>query len=154
MLPSPAPLAAGSASPEIATAIRSVADIVLARQCGRTRTTALGFDGTDVTLITAAISEVARNILDHARQGEITFTAVAADRRRGIRIVARDQGPGIADVPRALSYRNSSQAGLGMGLPGARWLMDEFEITSVVGLGTTVTMIKWLPETTSTSPGA
>lgn len=126
--------------------IRSNVDIVAARQGSRSAAMALGFNGADVTLIAAAISEVARNIVDHAQQGEVTIRVLAKDGRRGLHIVASDQGPGIPDVAQAMKYGYSTRRGIGMGLPGAKWLMDEFEINSIVGSGTTVTMTKWLPQ--------
>jgi serine/threonine-protein kinase RsbT len=119
-------------------------DIVTARQKGRALALDLGFSGTDLTLVSTAISEVARNIVDHAKRGEIIFSASNNGGRQGITIVARDEGPGIPDVARAMEYGYSTRKGLGVGLPGARWLMDEFEIDSTVGHGTTVTMKKWL----------
>jgi serine/threonine-protein kinase RsbT len=124
--------------------ISSAVDIVTARQKGRAVAMDLGFSGTDLTLVSTAISEVARNIVDHAKRGEIIFSATNNGGRQGITIVARDEGPGIPDVARAMEYGYSTRKGLGVGLPGARWLMDEFEIDSIVGHGTTVTMKKWL----------
>jgi len=125
--------------------IQALIDIVTARQKGRSQALALGFSIADVTLIAAAISEVARNILDHAHSGEILLQPLERAGRRGLGIVARDQGPGIADVARAMQYGYSTRRGLGVGLPGAKWLVDDFELTSEVGRGTTVTMAKWLP---------
>src|SRR3954470_24373913 len=131
---------------ELQTEIHSAVDIVTARQRGRTLALELGFNGADVTLIAAAISEVARNIVDHAKQGEILMTSIvnsANGGKRGIQIIARDQGPGIRDVAQAMQYGYSTRKGLGVGLPGAKWLMDEFDIASQVGRGTTITMKKW-----------
>jgi serine/threonine-protein kinase RsbT len=130
---------------ETLTEINSAVDIVTARQRGRTLALELGFNGADVTLIAAAISEVARNIVDHAKKGEIVMSSVqsATGGKRGIQIVARDEGPGIRDVAQAMQYGYSTRKGLGVGLPGAKWLMDEFDITSEVGRGTTITMKKW-----------
>lgn len=104
--------------------------------------TEMGFGGSDVTRIASAISEVARNILDYAREGEIAFETV--QQGKGLMITARDRGPGIPDVSLAMQYGYSSANGLGVGLPGARWLMDEFNIHSAPGKGTVVTMTKWL----------
>ena len=129
---------------EVRVAIDSAADIVMARQKGRTLATELGFDGSDLTLIATAISEVARNIVTHAKSGEIILAANNHGGKRGISIIAHDEGPGIADVARAMQYGYSTGKGLGVGLPGAKWLMDEFEIESKVGNGTKVTMKKWL----------
>jgi len=131
---------------ETQTKILSATDIVTARQRGRTLALELGFNGADVTLIAAAISEVARNIVDHAKKGEIVMTSVIHSSnggKRGIQITARDEGPGIRDVAQAMQYGYSTRKGLGVGLPGAKWLMDEFDIASEVGRGTTITMKKW-----------
>jgi serine/threonine-protein kinase RsbT len=125
-------------------AIGSNLDIVTARQQGRKLAMELGFEGTEVTLIAAAISEVARNIVDHAKQGEIILERVEKGSRRGIQVIARDEGPGIPDVAQAMQYGYSTRKGLGVGLPGAKWLTDEFDIVSKVGKGTVVTMKKWL----------
>jgi serine/threonine-protein kinase RsbT len=129
---------------ESRVAISSAADIVTARQKGRALATQLGFDGSDLTLIATAISEIARNIVAHAKSGEIRLTPLNQNGKYGILIVANDEGPGIPDVNRAMQYGYSTAKGLGVGLPGAKWLMDEFEIESKVGNGTKVTMRKWL----------
>jgi len=129
---------------ETRVAISSASDIVTARQKGRKLGMELGFGGSDLTLIATAISEVARNIVQHAKNGEIILTPIQNGNRQGISLVARDEGPGIADVTLALQYGYSTRKGLGVGLPGAKWLMDEFDIDSKVGKGTTVTMKKWL----------
>jgi len=129
---------------ETRVAIHSATDIVTARQKGRALASALGFEGVDLTLIATAISEVARNIVDHAKDGEIILKEVNQSHQRGIAIVARDAGPGIPDVNLAMQYGYSTRKGLGVGLPGAKWLMDEFEVNSNVGRGTTVEMKKWL----------
>lgn len=124
--------------------ISSATDIVTARQKGRALAMELGFDGSDLTLIATAISEVARNIVDHAEHGEVLLAPANNGNKHGIAIMARDQGPGIPDVARAMQYGFSTRKGLGVGLPGAKWLMDEFDIDTTVGKGTTVTMKKWL----------
>jgi len=124
--------------------IASSVDIVTARQQGRTLALELGFEGAEVTLIAAAISEVSRNIVEYAKSGEILLRAENHGHRRGLCVVARDRGPGIADVAQAMQYGFSTRRGLGVGLPGAKLLMDEFDIVSKVGEGTTVTMKKWL----------
>lgn len=125
-------------------AIRSADDIIKARQKGRAFALELGFDGADVTLIAAAISEISRNIVEYAKCGEIVFRRLNRGTKHGLCVVATDQGPGIPDVARAMEFGYSSRRGLGVGLPGAKRLMDEFEIESKVGVGTTVTMKKWL----------
>lgn len=118
-------------------------DIVEARQTGRDLAAQLGFSLTDLTMIATAISEVARNITTYAGRGEVTLRLVRQAERRGLVVIARDDGPGIADIDRALEDGFSTGRGMGLGLPGARRLMDEFEIDSSPGRGTTVTMRKW-----------
>ena len=125
--------------------ICSAADIVAARQEGRMLASKLGFPASELTVIATAISEVARNILEHAGRGEIQLSLCNQNGRVGICVIAFDEGPGIPDVGRALSDGFSTHKGLGLGLPGARRLMDDFEIVSEVGQGTTVTMRKWGP---------
>jgi serine/threonine-protein kinase RsbT len=124
--------------------INSAADIVTARQKGRGLAMELGFDGSELALIATAISEVARNIVEHAKRGEIVIAPVHHGSKRGIAIVARDEGPGIPDVEQAMQYGYSTGKGQGVGLPGAKWLMDEFDIETQLGNGTTVIMKKWL----------
>jgi serine/threonine-protein kinase RsbT len=119
-------------------------DVINARQAGREMAAAMGFRGTDLTLIATAISEVARNIVAYARHGEIRLSAENSADRRGICIVAHDVGPGIADIELAMRDGYSTGNSLGLGLPGARRLMDQFAIESEVGVGTTITMIKWM----------
>src|SRR2546428_190773 len=129
---------------EMHVPITSASDIVTARQQGRTMALELGFEGAEVTLIAAAISEVSRNIVEYAKRGEVVLQIQNHGTRQGLCVVARDQGPGIPDVAQAMQYGYSSRKGLGVGLPGAKLLMDEFEIVSKVGQGTTITMKKWL----------
>jgi len=130
---------------ESVVAISSSADIVTARQRGRALAAALGFSGSDLTVIATAISELARNIIEYATTGEIVLSQEDSEGRPGIVIVARDEGPGIPDLSRALSAGYSTGPGLGLGLPGVRRLMDDFVITSDAGRGTTVSVRKWLP---------
>jgi serine/threonine-protein kinase RsbT len=118
-------------------------DIVEARQTGRDLAAQLGFSLTDLTMIATAISEVARNITTYAGRGDVTLRLIRQADRRGLVVIARDDGPGIADIDRALQDGFSTGRGMGLGLPGARRLMDEFEIDSSPGRGTTVTMRKW-----------
>jgi serine/threonine-protein kinase RsbT len=118
-------------------------DIVTARQEGRRLSSELGFTSTDLTLIATAISEVARNIRLYAGRGDVQLRLVREGNREGISVVARDKGPGIADVELAMRDGYSSRGSSGLGLPGARRLMDEFEIRSKPGNGVTVTMKKW-----------
>jgi serine/threonine-protein kinase RsbT len=129
-----------SARVEITTSL----DIVNARQQSRVLAQRIGFAGSEVTLIAAAVSEVARNIVEYARQGEVFFESLETGGRKGLKIVARDKGPGIPDIDQAMQYGYSTRnGGEGIGLPGARWLMDEFAIESKVGKGTVITMKKW-----------
>jgi serine/threonine-protein kinase RsbT len=120
------------------------ADVVAARQTGRTVSQAVGFKGSDPTIIATAISEIARNIVVYAGRGEMIVAPINDGVRRGIAIVARDDGPGIADIAAAMRDGFSTGKSLGLGLPGARRLMDEFEIQSELGVGTTITMRKWV----------
>jgi serine/threonine-protein kinase RsbT len=128
---------------DVRVSILSDEDLVAARAQSRGLAVRLGFSRTDATLIATAISEIARNILVHARSGEIEMRPVYEEERYGLVVVARDSGPGIRDVRRALEASLASRGGLGLGLPGARRLMDEFEIDSEPGEGTTVMMTKW-----------
>ena len=128
---------------EIRIPITSDSDLVPARAEGRALALALGFSRTDATLIATAISEVARNIVVHVGSGEILMRPLKEDARYGIVVVARDRAAGIRDPDAALGHGYTGRAGLGLRLPGARRLMDEFEIDSNSGSGTTVTMTKW-----------
>jgi len=129
---------------EISVAINNESDVVTARQRGRELAARIGFSSTDQTLFATAISEVARNIVSYAGHGEIVLCAIEEGHRLGILVVARDQGPGIADLELAMRDGYSTGNSLGVGLPGARRLMDDFELLSELGVGTTVTMKKWL----------
>jgi len=125
-------------------AIESDADVVTARQRARALAVGLDMPSTDQTLLATAISEVARNITAYAVRGEVLLELVRdGEGRRGIRVVARDEGPGIADLERALTDGYTTGGGLGLGLPGARRLVDDFEIETAPGVGTTVTLVKW-----------
>jgi serine/threonine-protein kinase RsbT len=128
---------------EIRVAINSDQDIVLARQKGRALASEFGFAAGDATLIATAISELARNIVSYARKGEIVLQVINGVNRQGLSIIASDNGPGIPDIRQALRDGFSTSGSLGMGLPGVRRLMDEFEITSQPGRGTTVAVKKW-----------
>lgn len=124
--------------------IRSDRDVLQARQRGRAMGELAGFVSTDLTLIATAISELARNIVTYAREGEVELCLVSEDHRRGIMIVARDHGPGITDLARAMQDGYSTSGGLGLGLPGVKRLMDNFEIASRPGQGTVVRIGKWI----------
>lgn len=130
---------------EVRIRIQADGDIVLARQGARELASRLGFSGTELTVIATAVSEVARNIVRFADDGEIVVELLE-EPRRGVRVVARDTGPGISDIEQALADGYSTYHGLGLGLPGARRLMDDFALVSEVGRGTTVTMTKWRQE--------
>jgi len=130
---------------EVRIAIRTDADIVAARQAARQLAARLGFSRTDLTILATAVSEVARNIVRFAGAGEVVVELIDGP-RQGVQIVARDAGPGILDVDLALTDGYSTYDGLGLGLPGARRLMDEFAVASEPGRGTTVTMTKWRQE--------
>jgi len=126
-------------------AIAHDADVVLIRQAGRRLAEAIGFSPAEATMIATAISEVARNIVSYAGQGEVLLQPTAERGRQGLRVIARDEGPGIPDPARALEDGFSTGGGLGIGLPGARRLMDSLELSSARGRGTTVTMVRWTP---------
>lgn len=127
---------------ETRVAISQSGDVVTARQQGRALAARLGFSSTDQTLIATAISEMARNILLYAKTGEIVLRP-EQNGKRGITVIAHDAGPGIPDMARALQNGYSTSGSLGVGLPGTKQIMDEFELVSEVGKGTTVTMRKW-----------
>jgi serine/threonine-protein kinase RsbT len=128
---------------EVRVQIEREADIVLARQAGRQLAAQLGFTTTDQTLIATAISEVARNIVVYAQHGEIVLARADEEGRVGIQVIATDNGPGIDNKDLAMRDGYSTKNSLGLGLPGARRLMDDFALDSEVGRGTTVTMKKW-----------
>lgn len=128
---------------EIRVAINSDQDIVLARQKGRSLAVESGFSAVDGTLIATAISELARNIVSYAKKGEILLQTLKESHRKGILIVASDNGPGIPDIRLALRDGFSTSGSLGLGLPGVKRLVDEFQIVSSVGQGTVVKVTKW-----------
>ena len=125
--------------------IHSAADIIAARHHCRTLGSHAGFPQSTVTVIATAVSEIARNIVEHAQDGEMTMNLVSDGPKTGIEIVASDHGPGIPDVAAVIREGSDDEPWRqsGMGLPATRRLMDEFEIVSAVGRGTTVTMKKW-----------
>ena len=120
-------------------------DIVTARQAGHQLAHQLGFSLTDVTMIATAISEIARNITSYAGYGAIRIAVQDRDGRQALVVRAEDDGPGIANVERAMEDGYSTGRGLGMGLPGARRLMDRMFVESTPGHGTVVEMWKWIP---------
>ena len=142
----PDPSANGERPPgpdERRVSVASDVDIVSARQHARRIATELGFSAGEATIVATAISELARNIVDYARHGEVILQSVDAGGRRGLVIIAEDEGPGIANVTLAMRDGYSTAGRLGLGLPGVRRLMDEFEIVSQQGRGTRVTVKKW-----------
>jgi serine/threonine-protein kinase RsbT len=128
---------------ETRVAIDSDRAVVEARQHGRALAVKLGFSPGGATLLATAISELARNILQYAGHGEIALRPLDRPGDQGLIVIARDHGPGIADVNMAMEDGYSTSGRLGLGLPGVRRLMDEFEIASAVGAGTTVRVVKW-----------
>lgn len=120
-------------------------DIITARRAGHQLARELGFSLTDVTMIATAISEIARNITSYAGSGAVRVTVADREGRKALVVRAEDDGPGIADVERALEDGFSTGRGLGMGLPGARRLMDRLIVESAPGRGTVVEMWKWIP---------
>jgi serine/threonine-protein kinase RsbT len=132
-----------SVAAEVRIPIGADADVVIARKRGRELAAQVGFSATQLTIIATAISEIARNIVMFAERGELVVSLVGESGRQGVTVVARDAGPGIPDLERALQDGYSGYGGMGLGLAGSRRLMDEFEITTEVDKGTMVTMTKW-----------
>ena len=128
---------------EVRVSIDRDVDIVSARQKGRELASQCGFPSTDLAVVATAISELARNIVRYAARGEVILRLIDDNGRRGVEVVAADDGPGIPDVALAMQDGYSTSGSLGLGLPGTRRLMDEFEIKSDFGKGTTVTVRKW-----------
>ncbi|MEZ0293517.1 MAG: ATP-binding protein [Solirubrobacteraceae bacterium] len=128
---------------EIRVAIRTDADVVTARQEARTLGASLGFGSTDLTLLATAISEIARNITTYAGEGEVTLRVVERPGSHGVEVVASDAGPGIEDVERAMQDGYTTGNGLGLGLPGTRRLVDDFQLDTAPGVGTTIRLVKW-----------
>ena len=123
--------------------VQSDVDVMLARQRGRELAAHLDLSSSDLTLLATAISEITRNIVQYAQRGELEFRNVQRNGQRGLMIIARDQGPGIPNLELAMQDGYSTSQGMGLGLPGAKRLMDEFDIRSEPGSGTTVTMVMW-----------
>lgn len=139
---------------DVRISVASDADIVGARQQGRALAARLSFSPSECTLVATAISELARNIVGYARRGELTIRVVRnSSEILGIEIVARDEGPGISNISLALRDGYSTSGSLGLGLPGIKRLMDEFEIVSEVGQGTTVVIRKWQKQRRPVSNG-
>ncbi|MBW8350114.1 anti-sigma regulatory factor [Bacillus sp. IITD106] len=119
-------------------------DIVAVRQLGRNVAKELGFGTVDQARITTAISELARNIFLYAGQGEVCIVKEQQNGRNGLKIIAKDNGPGIADIRRVMEDGYTTSGGLGAGLPGVKRLMDEFDIKSKLNEGTEIIAVKWL----------
>ena len=132
-----------ASAPDVRVPVASDVDIVSARQQGRALAMRLGFSSSDATMVATAISELARNIVLYAKRGEIVLAAVVNSEHRGLAITACDDGDGIADIRQALQDGYSTSGRMGVGLPGVKRLMDEFEISSTVGKGTVVSVKKW-----------
>jgi serine/threonine-protein kinase RsbT len=130
---------------EIVVDINNPDDIVAARTAGHQLALDLGFSLTDVTMIATAISEIARNITSYAGRGAVRVTVDEREGRKALVVRAEDDGPGIADIERAMEDGYSTGRGLGLGLPGARRLMDRLIVNSALGRGTVVEMWKWVP---------
>ena len=124
--------------------IHNSEDVVIARQVAREMARELGFGLSDQTRITMAVSELSRNIHLYAGMGSVVIKVVSGSNKKGIEIVAQDQGPGIPDIDTAMQDGYTTINGLGMGLPGTKRLMDEFEIKSEPGVETRVITRKWL----------
>jgi len=125
--------------------VKTDLDIVSARVEGRNLARELGFGTIDQARIATAISELARNVVLYAPEGKVTVRAVVSDNEgRGIEVICEDNGPGIANVGLVMQDGYSTSSGLGMGLPGTKRLMDEFEIETRLGVGTKITVRKWL----------
>lgn len=127
----------------VAVPIVAESDVLKARRLARELAESLGFSATDLTIIATAVSEITRNIVNYATRGEIVIEATTNAGRRGLTVHARDHGPGIADLDLAMQDGYSTGRSLGLGLPGAKRLMDDFDIESTPGEGTIVTMTKW-----------
>lgn len=123
--------------------IQSDLDIVAARMAARDMAKAMGFGAIDQARIATAISELARNIYLYAGEGTVTVSEVQQGIRKGIEVVCEDQGPGIDDIDLVMQDGYTTSKGMGMGLPGARRLMDDFEVISISGEGTKITCRKW-----------
>jgi serine/threonine-protein kinase RsbT len=123
--------------------VKAETDVVLVRQAVRTSAVQQGFTLVDQTKIVTAASEIARNTVIYGRGGTVRIEAVMDGVRKGLRLIFQDQGPGIADVDLALRDGYTTGSGLGMGLGGARRLVNEFTIESKPGAGTTVTLTRW-----------
>lgn len=124
--------------------INNELDIIIARQRGRALASESGFFSIDLALIATAISELTRNIITYAKNGILSLEIIEMDRKKGLLVTVRDNGPGIENIELAMQDGYSTSNSLGLGLPGVRRLMDDFEIHSEPGKGTTVIAAKWI----------
>jgi len=132
-----------AASPSESRALEGEQDVVVARQVVRRAAQGLGFSLVDQTKIVTATSELARNTVKHGLGGRMDMEVINTGPRNGLRLTFTDQGPGIADIHRAMTDGYTTGKGLGMGLSGAKRLVNEFEIESAPGKGTRVTIVRW-----------
>jgi serine/threonine-protein kinase RsbT len=123
--------------------VRSDVDLMAVREATRAAAAAAGFSLVNQTKLVTAVSELARNAVVHGGGGEVRLDSVQQGTLRGVQLVVSDQGPGIADIDQALTDGHTTGRGLGLGLGGARRLVDEFSIDSAPGAGTTVTIAMW-----------
>ncbi|MEJ8765969.1 anti-sigma regulatory factor [Oceanobacillus sp. HCA-5259] len=131
-------------NPQSCVNIHKEWDIVGARQLGREMAKEIGFSTVDQARIATAISELARNIYLYADQGKISYEIIYNNSRAGLCLIAEDEGPGISDISQVMEDGFTTSGGLGAGLPGVKRLMDEFEVYSEIGKGTTIKTVKWL----------
>ncbi|PYN36100.1 MAG: ATP-binding protein [Candidatus Rokuibacteriota bacterium] len=128
---------------EVLLPVANETDALSARDRGRELAVSVGLSPTDSAGVAAAVSELVRNLIAYATRGEVILRTIEIERARGVEVIVIDEGPGIADIERALQERFSTSGGLGLGLPGVRRLMDELHIASRLGGGTTVAVRKW-----------
>ena len=131
-------------NPKKRVVISKDADVILAVFEAKQYSKVIGFPKTDQVMISTAVSELARNILKYAIEGEVILKIINKNLKKGIEIIAQDKGPGIEDLKKALSENFSTGGTLGIGLPGTQRIMDEFLIDSAPGQGTTVMVRKWV----------
>ena len=124
--------------------IQDEIDIAYAALGARKYAKKIGFNVSAQFMISTAVSELARNIFVYAKQGEININIQLKNGIKGVKIIANDSGPGIEDIEKALSNEFSTGGTMGVGLPGTKRLMDEFEISTLLGKGTMITVRKWL----------
>lgn len=129
---------------EVAITVREESDIATARRAARSAALSLGMDKYEVAEIEISVSELATNLMRHAGGGTIAVEQIEREGRAGLQIVSSDKGPGITDIPRAMQEGYSTGGTMGSGLPSVKRMMDEMEITSPSGKGTTIVAVKWI----------